>query len=63
MGTRIARLTGLPDRLSGRCLDPVGSTKGVGAGIIAAAAAIATRNLPMTMASGIASILLFRHFG
>lgn len=40
-----------------------GGPKEWGAGIIAAAAAIATRNLPMTMASGIASILLFRHFG
>ncbi|MCW3475462.1 AzlD family protein [Limobrevibacterium gyesilva] len=34
-----------------------------GAGIVAAAVAVLSRNLPLTMASGIASIWLLRHFG
>lgn len=34
-----------------------------GAGAVAAAVAIATRNLPLTMASGIAAVLLLRHVG
>jgi uncharacterized membrane protein len=33
-----------------------------GAGAVAAAVAIATNNLPVTMASGIAAIWLLRHF-
>jgi uncharacterized membrane protein len=32
-------------------------------GMIAAAVAVATRNLPITMVSGIAAIWLLRHFG
>ena len=34
-----------------------------GAGIVAAAVAVLTRNLPTTMASGIAAIWLLRHLG
>ena len=33
------------------------------AGLVAAATAIATRNLPLTMVGGIAAIWLLRHFG
>jgi uncharacterized membrane protein len=34
-----------------------------GAGLVALVVAVATRNLPITMASGIAAIWLLRHFG
>ena len=34
-----------------------------GAGVVAAAIAVATRNLPLTMAGGIAAVLLLRHVG
>ena len=34
-----------------------------GAGIVAAAVAVATRNLPLTMAGGIAAVFTLRHVG
>ena len=34
-----------------------------GAGVVAAAVAVLTRNLPLTMAAGIAAAFIFRHFG
>src|ERR1700722_19951223 len=40
-----------------------GGPKEWGAGLVAAVVAVATRNLPITMASGIAGIWLLRHFG
>lgn len=40
-----------------------GGARELGAGIVAAIVAIATRNLPITMASGIAAIWLLRHVG
>jgi branched-subunit amino acid transport protein len=40
-----------------------GGAREWGAGMVAAAVAIATRNLPATMASGIVAIWLLRHLG
>ena len=40
-----------------------GGLKEWGAGIMATVVAVVTRSLPITMASGIASIWLLRHFG
>ena len=40
-----------------------GGVREWGAGLVAAAVAMATRNLPVTMASGIAAIWLLRHVG
>lgn len=40
-----------------------GGVREWGAGIVAIVVANATRNLPVTMASGIAAIWLLRHFG
>jgi uncharacterized membrane protein len=40
-----------------------GGTDEWGAGSVAIVVAVATRNLPITMASGIAAIWLLRHFG
>ena len=34
-----------------------------GAGVVAAAVAVASRSLPLTMASGIAAVFLLRHVG
>lgn len=39
-----------------------GGAREWGAGLVALVVAIATRNLPLTMASGIAAIWLLRHF-